>query len=122
MVSREALEEMEGDLIELFKSRVEEIGIWRARVRYWHDALTVFRHVLRSTRDGAVTTRHRRGILEAASMTLATALTELKHAVRVLSRYPGYAVAASLTLAHLSSIPATREVTHLLTSKAPTSS
>jgi predicted permease len=99
VVSKETLEEIEGDLLELFESRVEEIGIWRARVRYYHDAFTVFRHVRRSARDGAFTTRHRRGILEAASMTLATALTELKHAVRVLSRYPGYAFAASLTLA-----------------------
>ena len=99
VVSKEELEEIEGDLVELFDSRVEEIGIWRARIRYYHDALTVFRHVRRSARDGAFTTRGRRGILEAAPMMLATALTELKHALRVLSRYPGYAVAASLTLA-----------------------
>lgn len=99
LVSRDALEEIEGDLLELFESRVEEIGIGRARVRYYQDALTVFRHVRRSARDGAFATRRRRSILEAASMTLATILTELKHAARVLSRSPGYAVAASLTLA-----------------------
>jgi putative ABC transport system permease protein len=99
VVPSHALEDIEGDLVELFESRVEQIGIWRARVRYYHDAWTVCRHVRRSAREGAFATRPRRGILEAASMTLATALTELKHAVRMLARYPGYAVAASLTLA-----------------------
>jgi predicted permease len=99
LVSREAFEEIDGDLLELFESRIEEVGIWRARGRYWHDALTVFRHVRRSARDDVITIRRRRGIVEAASMTIAIALTELKHALRVLTRYPGYAVAASLTLA-----------------------
>ena len=38
VVPREAFEEIEGDLLELFESRVDEVGVWRARVRYYDDA------------------------------------------------------------------------------------
>ena len=99
VVPREAFEEIDGDLIELFESRVEEVGARRARIRYWHDALTVYRHFRRSARDGVLASHDRRGVLEAARMTMANAFTELKYALRGLSRYPGYALAASLTLA-----------------------
>jgi predicted permease len=99
VVPREAFEEIDGDLLELFESRVEEVGAWRARIRYWHDALTVYRHLRGSARDGVVAGRDRRGVLEAARMTMFSVFSELKHALRGLSRYPGYALAASLTLA-----------------------
>jgi putative ABC transport system permease protein len=99
VVPGEVFEEIDGDLLELFEARVEEAGVWRARIRYWHDALTVYRHIRRSARDGVLANHDRRGVLEAAFMMTGNAFTELKHALKGLSRYPGYALAASLTLA-----------------------
>jgi len=34
-------EEIEGDLLELFRDRVEAHGARHARIRYWHDLATV---------------------------------------------------------------------------------
>ena len=95
----ETLEEIEGDLLELFDARRSDQGTWRARLRYWHDAATVIGHARRSRRAASHDHAVRRGLREATSMTLSTAFTELKQAARVLTRYPGYAAVAALTLA-----------------------
>lgn len=95
----ETLEEIEGDLLELFHARTSDEGLWRARLRYWHDAATVIGHARRARRADTQHRAVRRGLREATSMTLSTAFTELKQAARVLTRYPGYAAVAALTLA-----------------------
>lgn len=99
LVSPARFEEIEGDLLELFESRVEASGPWQARIRYWHDAFTVFTHIRGSTGPGRGDRTHPRGFLEASTMSIAAAFTELKHAVRVLAKHPGYAAIAILTLA-----------------------
>jgi putative ABC transport system permease protein len=108
LVPSERLEEIEGDLIELFQARLEEHGAWHARLRYWQDvASTVSRYrslqrtdrIRRKRRNHLQPNTLRRGMGEAMAMMLLDAFNELKHASRVLAMRPGYAAIAVFTLA-----------------------
>ena len=106
LVPPERLEEIEGDLNELFRARTHESGAWHARFRYWHDAATVIgqirgRHIRELRRRGARVrlTSPRRGFREGAQAMLSGLSNEWKHAARVLTRQPAYAAVAVLTLA-----------------------
>ena len=98
LVARAAREEIEGDLLELFQERAGNSGVRHARLRYWHDAATAIwkARAYRRERRSAPT---RRTPGEATAMMVTTVAIEIKHAVRVLARYPGYAAVAALTLA-----------------------
>jgi predicted permease len=107
-VPSERLEEIEGDLIELFHARIEESGARQARLRYWHDAAGVlgqfrsFQHTSRMRRGQGNRVQlniFRRGVREGITTMLSNAFQELKQASRLLARRPAYAAVAVLTLA-----------------------
>ena len=91
LVRSEQLEPIEGDLVELFRARINESGLWHARVRYWIDTLSIVRQSRRVHRA----TRAR------PSMTtlISTLITEIRFATRALAKRPGYAAIAACTLA-----------------------
>jgi predicted permease len=96
-VSPDDSEEVEGDLLELFRIRTAESGAWRAQLRCWHDAATVIRrrHRLRRVRSMSGERGHFRGL----NTMLINFVTELRYAARVLIARPAYAIVAILTLA-----------------------
>ena len=94
-VPTEKLEEIDGDLNELFHDRIDASGVWHARLRYWHDAASVLRQSRRFERSAHTSERRRKGI----NTMLFDGLNELKHASRALAKRPAYATVAALTLA-----------------------
>jgi putative ABC transport system permease protein len=94
-VPSEKLEEVDGDLNELFHQRINESGVWHARMRYWQDAASVMRQARRFRRVAPTPEARRKGI----NTMLFDALNELKHASRALAKRPAYAAVAVLTLA-----------------------
>jgi predicted permease len=92
-------EHVDGDLLELFEERARTEGVGPARRRYWRDVAAI----LWQARDGSPRAGTRngtnRGPMEVAGMMLQNAISELRHASRMLARHPGYTTAAALTLA-----------------------
>ena len=95
VVPPEKFEAIDGDLNELFQERLQESGVWRARLRYWHDAASFVGHSYVLRRPAPTPRAQRKGM----NTMIFDALNELKHASRVLAARPGYASVAMLTLA-----------------------
>ena len=91
--------EIEGDLLELFEERTRTDGTAPARVRYWKDVASILLRPGAVSRRADVSPLVSRGPREVMPMMLSNVATELKHAVRMLARHPGYTAAAALTLA-----------------------
>ena len=94
-VPSDRLDEIEGDLLELFQARLEESGAWRARLRYWHDVLSIIRQRrrLQPVRPMPMSSRPSLGTM------FLNAVSELRHATRALLQRPSYTLVAALTLA-----------------------
>ena len=88
------LQEIEGDLQELFELRVRESGRWHARRRYCHDVLSVL------VRAHQVQRFRRAHEARGARMSIIRQIiNELRFSARALGKRPAYACVAALTLA-----------------------
>ena len=95
-IAADRREEVEGDLLELFDSRMRQSGDARARVRYWRDVASALWHARYSRTAALISTpTPARGF----HTMLWDALSELRYAARTLVTRPGYALVATFTLA-----------------------
>lgn len=83
-------EDVSGDLVEMFRRKVEQDGRARASLWYWRQALVFPLHLI------AEFVRERR---RSTNMTTGTSWIDLKLAVRMLVRYPGLSIVGVLGMA-----------------------
>jgi predicted permease len=93
----ERVEDIDGDLLELFHLRIGESGLRHARFRYWLDVLSVLARSRRLRRGRHVPTSHQQQ--GSMTSTMSAAASELRYAARGLAKRPGYAGVAAFTLA-----------------------